>query len=110
MDEDLREAFREIKAAQRESAAEVKGMIGGITESFNRHLVESAERWSRVDARAEAAHARIDAHKKEHDVVDHRRFQAGLQGKWSRIGIWVAVVTSVAGLALTIVLAALGKS
>ena len=101
MEEELREAFRDIKQSQKENTAEVKGMVQGVTASLQQHIVESATRWTEVDARARSAHNRLDEHVEAHNVRDERRFQSRL----STVGHWVALALCLIGTIVSIVLA-----
>ena len=108
-DDDLRRYFDEIKEGMRLGHGKLEGRIDGLTNAVNQHSLESGVRYAEVDARARSAHRRLDEHMELHDTADERRFQAKLQGKGMLIATWVAILTTLATLVVTIVLALAGK-
>ncbi len=98
MDQELREEFRQLRQAQREDMVELRAVIGNVVDRFQNHVEASASRWSEVDQRARAAHARIDEHMQEH-------------GSWRglKLSVWIAVATTIVSAVVTIVAALISK-
>lgn len=98
MDQELREEFRQLREAQRSDMTELRAVIGNISERFQVHVESSAARWSEVDQRARAAHARIDEHIAEH-------------GSWRTLtaSVWIAVATTLISSIVTVLIAFVGK-
>ena len=98
MDEELRRAFDEVKASQRESTAEVRGQLAGLSSALGRHSEESAARWAEVNQRAKSAHERIDEH-----IENHRSWAS------SNVATWVAIATSLLAVGVSIAIAVFSK-
>lgn len=98
MDEELRRYLDDIKASQRESTGEVKGLVNGLSQSLNAHVEQSAGRWAEVNQRAESSHRRMDEH-----IENHRSWQSS---GWST---WVAIATSLLAIVVAIAVAVLQK-
>lgn len=105
MDEEMRRAFEKLEGGIKEGQGKLEGRIDALANTFSNHSIESAVRWKEVDARARSAHHRLDEHLDQHQTNDERRFQSRLQGKGMLIATWTAILTTVAGLIVTIVLA-----
>jgi|FLYL01.1.fsa_nt_gi ABC-type glycerol-3-phosphate transport system permease component len=98
MDQELRDEFRQLRETQRADMAELRAVIGNVSERFQLHVESSASRWSEVDQRARAAHARIDEHIAEH-------------GSWRKLtaSVWIAVATTLISSVVTVLVAFAGK-
>lgn len=98
MDDETREAFRDIKAAQKESTSEVKGMVLGLSAQLQQHTEESAGRWAEVNQRSKSAHERIDEH-----IENHRSWAS------SNVATWVAIGTSLLAVGVAVAIAVFSK-
>lgn len=66
MDGEIRGEFKELKDQINTGQVRIEAKVEMLTNAFNTHVVESATRYTRVEAKAESAHHRIDAHMKGH--------------------------------------------
>lgn len=89
--QDILEEIRQIRQAQRDDMIELRATISNIVERFQNHVENSASRWTEVDQRSKAAHARLDEHLTEHTSWRHLA-----------ISIWIAVATTIVSSLVTL--------
>lgn len=82
MDNETRVEMKELSTQIATGQARLETKVEMMASAFNNHVLESATRYTRIEAQAEAAHHRIDAH---------------MKGHWWVLGVLGGIISAIGG-------------